>query len=78
MVPATRQMSSGAAYSHFLNNVFSLPQGHPIRLSFEQQGYNSVDDLLSIFLNELDALGYVPSASPDTNDPQWTPLLMAH
>ncbi|EEC42547.1 predicted protein [Phaeodactylum tricornutum CCAP 1055/1] len=62
MVPATRQMSSGAAYSHFLDNVFSLPQGHPIRLSFEQQGYNSVDDLLSIFLNELDALGYVPSA----------------
>jgi hypothetical protein len=79
MVPATRQMTSGAAYSHFLDNVFSLPQGHPIRLSFEQQGYNSVDDLLSIFENELDALGYVPPASPDTNeDPQWTPLLMAH
>ncbi|EEC44015.1 predicted protein [Phaeodactylum tricornutum CCAP 1055/1] len=79
MVPATRQMTSGAAYSHFLDNVFSLPQGHPIRLSFEQQGYNSVDDLLSIFENKLDALGYVPPASPDTHeDPQWTPLLMAH
>ncbi|EEC42961.1 predicted protein [Phaeodactylum tricornutum CCAP 1055/1] len=79
MVPATRQMTSAAVYAHLLDNVLLLPQGHPIRLSFEQQGYESADDLLCIFENELESLGYTPSVLPDgLENPPTIPLLMAH
>jgi hypothetical protein len=79
MVPATRQMTSAAVYAHFLDNVLLLPQGHPIRLVFDQQGYELADDLLCIFENELDSLEYTPPAIPDgLENPSRIPLIMAH
>jgi hypothetical protein len=72
-------MTGGAVYAHLLDNVLLLPQGHPIRLSFAQQGYESADDLLCIFENELETLEYTPLApadGPETTTP--VALLMAH
>jgi hypothetical protein len=79
MVPATQQMTGAAVYAHLLDNILLLPQGHPIRLSFEQQGYDSADDLMCIFENELESLEYIPPALPDDfENPSSIPLLMAH
>jgi hypothetical protein len=78
MVPATRQMTSKAVYAHILDNILLLSQEHPIRLSFQQQGYETAIDILSIFENELDALGYRSPTPVDGVDNPRIPLLMAH
>ncbi|EEC43775.1 predicted protein [Phaeodactylum tricornutum CCAP 1055/1] len=78
MVPATRQMTSEAVYAHILDNILLLSQEHPIRLSFQQQGYETAIDILSIFENELDALGYKSPTPIDGVDNPRIPLLMAH
>ncbi|ACI65686.1 predicted protein [Phaeodactylum tricornutum CCAP 1055/1] len=76
MAPATWQMTGGAVYAHLLDNVLLLPQGHPIRLSFAQQGYESADDLLCIFENELETLEYIPLAPAD--GPETTAPIICH
>ncbi|ACI65281.1 predicted protein [Phaeodactylum tricornutum CCAP 1055/1] len=59
MVPATRQMTTEAVFAHILDNIPLLSREHPICLSFQQQGYESAIDILSIFENELETLGYI-------------------
>ncbi|EEC51029.1 predicted protein [Phaeodactylum tricornutum CCAP 1055/1] len=76
MAPATRQMTGGAVYAHLLDNVLLLPQGHPICLSFAQQGYESADDLLCIFENELETLEFIPLAPAD--GPETTAPIIRH
>jgi hypothetical protein len=78
MVPATRQMTSKAVYADILDNILLLSQEHPIRLSFQQQGYKTAIDILSIFENKLDALGYRSPTPVDGVDNPRIPLLMAH
>jgi hypothetical protein len=71
-------MTSEAVYAHILDNILLLSQEHPIRLSFQQQGYETAIDILSIFENELDALGYRSPTPIDGVDKPRIPLLMAH
>jgi hypothetical protein len=78
MVPATRQMTTEAVFAHILDNIPLLSREHPICLSFQQQGYESAIDILSIFENELETLGYISPTAVDGVENVRIPLLMAH
>jgi hypothetical protein len=71
-------MTTKAVFAHILENILLLSREHPICLSFQHQGYKSAIDILSIFENELETLGYISPSAVNGVENICIPLLMAH